>query len=341
MYPSISFTDPIFSKKLIKAFRSDGLAVVTDVLTKAECNKYMDRIIRGFVKLGTGIDKDDLESTWTTYNLPPQTRPGLFQALVSNFPAVWSIRSHSNIQTIFKTLYDDLRGEEQDEFVVSGDGINIKPGFIGPFDNGRDWPHLDQTIPNDIFKCIQGQAVLTNTSASFVASPGSHLVFDKILKKLGVDSKTNWLKFTPDQIDQVRPIVLKEGGQWQVPILAPAGSFIVWASTTIHSAKLQNKETRPNTKDKYYGWRGVIYVSYRPKSEFSQAQISKRIGAFELNRTTNHWSTHWFGKRPGNRYLYLEKRHPEIESMLDNPLVVYEKVGIPNLTQEQNNLIGY
>jgi hypothetical protein len=341
MYPSISFTDPHFSEKLIETFRSDGVAVITNVWTKAECDKYMDRIIKCFAELGTGIDKDNLEETWTTYNLPPQTRPGLFQCLVSNFSAVWSIRSHPRVKTIFQILYSDLKGDLQDEFIVSSDGINIKPGSIGPFDNHRDWAHVDQTIPNDIFKCIQGQTVLTNTSASFVASPRSHLVYDQILKKLKINDKTNWLKFTPEQIAKIKPMVLEVGGQWQIPILAPAGSFIVWSSTTIHSARLQNEKIMPTPKDKYKGWRGVVYVSYRPKNEFSETQLKKRIMAFEFNRTTNHWSTHLFGKRPGGRYSYIEKRHPEIEAMLDDPLLVYEKIGTPILKRKQQKLIGY
>jgi len=342
MYPSISITDRQFAKKLIKQFKSDGMAVITDVFTKSACDKYMNRIINNFVKLETGIDKNNIGETWIPHNLPPQTRPGLFQALVSNFPAVWSIRSHPNVRAIFEILYSNLRGSPQTDFIVSGDGINIRPGFIGPYTkpNTIDWAHLDQTIPNDIYKCIQGQAVLTNTTASFVASPKSHLVFDRILKKLKIDTKTNWLKFTPEQIGLVKKLVLDIGGQWQIPILAPAGSFVVWASTTIHSAKLQDQSIKPTSTDKYRGWRGVVYVSYRPKNEFTNAQLLKRINAFEQNRTTNHWSTHLFGKRPGGRYLYTEKRHPQIEAMLDDPLVVYEKIGTVNLTDEQNSLIG-
>lgn len=342
MYPSVSFTDPKFAKKIIRKFKSDGVVVITDVFTKSTCDKYMNRIINNFVKLDTGIDKDDISNTWIPYNLPPQTRPGLFQALVSNFPAVWSIRSHPNVRSIFEILYSDLRGEQITDFIVSSDGINIKPGCIGPYTkpSSVDWPHLDQTIPNDIYKCIQGQAVLTNTSASFVASPGSHLVFDRILKKLKIDSKSNWLKFTPDNIDVVKKMVLKAGGQWQIPILAPAGSFIIWSSTTIHSARLQSKCIMPTTKDIYRGWRGVVYVSYRPKSEFTNAQLLKRISAYELNRSTNHWATHLFSKKPGGRYLYVNPRHPNIEAMLDDPELVYEKIGMINLNDVQNSLIG-
>ena len=61
MYPSISFTDPKFSRKVIKSFKSDGLAVITGVFDDTECDKYMDLILKSFVKLGTGIDLKNIE----------------------------------------------------------------------------------------------------------------------------------------------------------------------------------------------------------------------------------------------------------------------------------------
>lgn len=338
MYKSVSLNDPDFAKKLTRRFKADGLAVITDVFTKAQCDKFMGKIIDDFVELGTGIDIDNIEETWIAENLPPQTRAGLFQALMSNLQSVWDIRSNPNIRTIFETLYGNLKGKKQKEFIVSGDGINIRPGFIGPYvkPNTKDWPHLDQTILGNMYKCIQGQAVLTNTSASFVASPKSHLIFDKLLKKLKIDNKTNWLKFTPEQVIIAKKLVKEIGGKWQIPILAPAGSFIVWASTTIHSAKLQDKCEMPKTKDKYYSWRGIVYVCYRPQSEFSKSQLAKRVTVYKTNRTTNHWGTKMFSKRPGGRYLYVNKYHAKIEKLLDNP----ELISPIKLNNNQKRLLG-
>jgi hypothetical protein len=36
----------------------------------------------------------------------------------------------------------------------------------------------------------------------------------------------------------------------------------------------------------------------------------------------------------------VKERHPNIEAMLDNPELVYEKVGMINLNHVQNSLIG-
>ena len=89
MYPSISINDPKFKSKLVSTFKKNGVAVINDVFTNKECKTYMNSILNDFIKLNSDIDKNNIEGTWTTYNLPPQTRPGLFQTLVSNFQAVW------------------------------------------------------------------------------------------------------------------------------------------------------------------------------------------------------------------------------------------------------------
>jgi len=342
MYQSISINDPEFKQKLIHEYTTNGLAVINDVLLDQECDIAMTNIIDDFVKLGSGIDKDNIENTWTTFNLPPQTRPGLFQAMMSNLQQVWDIRSNEKIKNIFEILYSHLRNKEVKDFIVSGDGINVKPGNVKPFKTKQstDWAHVDQTIKGDIYKCIQGQAVLTNTSASFVASPKSHLIFDDIITTLNHNSTSNWLKFSEQEIKTIKPMILKKGGQFQIPILSKKGSFIVWSSTLIHSAKLQDQIEYPSTEDIYNGWRGIVYVCYRPKEEFSSKDLQTRITVYETNRTTNHWSTKVFNKKPGSRYLYIEKKHAEIEMMMLEPKLVYDKISKPVLNDDQLKLLG-
>jgi len=342
MYQYLSFNDPEFKTKLINEVKTNGLAVINDVFTDVECDNHMTGILNDFVSLGTNIDLNNVDITWTTNNLPAQTRPGLFQMLMSNLKDVWNIRANDNVKTIFETLYSHFRKDQIKDFIVSGDGINIKPGTVGPFkkEHTKDWAHLDQTIKGDIYKCIQGQAVLTNTTASFVASPKSHLVFEDILNKLNVNSTANWLKFNDDQIKIVKELILAKGGQYQIPILSKKGSFIVWTSTTVHSAKLQSASESSTNEDKYKGWRGVIYVCYRPKSEFTKRELTKRQKVFDENRTTNHWSQTTFSKKPGSFHLYHDKRHNEIESMIKDPKLVYTKLGKPVLSDKQKCLLG-
>jgi hypothetical protein len=341
MYPSISINDPDFKTKLINNFKTDGLVVINDVLSDQECLDSMNGILNDFQLLGTGIDINNVKKTWIDHNLPPQTRPGLFQALMSNCDKVWKLRSNDNVRKIFEILYSNFRDKEVNDFIVSGDGINVRPGTIGTYYKGDDWAHLDQTIRGNIYKCIQGQMVLTNTTACFVASPKSHLIFEKILDKLNCNTNTNWLKFSENDIEIVKQMILDSGGKYQIPILAKRGSFVVWASTVVHAAKLQDKAEHPGVGiNKYDGWRGVVYICYRPKEEFTQAEIKKRIKAYEENRVVNHWSVKLFGKKPGSRFMYMTKKHDEIEKMINKPELVYEKIGIPILSDKQKKLIG-
>ena len=339
MYPSISYNDKNFDKKLINRIKRDGLVVVTDIFQDDQCDKYVSDIVESFEQLGTNIDRNNLEKTWTQYNLPPQTRAGLFQTLVSNFPTVWKIRSNNKIKKIYQTLYTNFRGENQNDFMVSGDAINVKPGTVGPYDSERDWAHIDQTCYDDTYQCVQGQAVLTNTSACFVASPKSHLLYNGIRSKFNLDeNKTNWFRIPEDKINYVEKKLASIGGQYQIPILAPKGSCIFWLSTTIHSARLQTEREEP-TANMWDGWRCVVYVCYRPKSEFTSRQINSRIDAYNNNRTTNHWGK-LFPKKPGNYHLYNIQRHPTIMSAIDNPIEVYDRIGKPELSDRQLALIG-
>ncbi len=154
MYPSVSFHDPEFASKCIDRYEREGFCVIQDVFEPTECTTWLDSILQFFVSLGSGIDLARLEDTWIQERLPPQTRAGLFQALISNIPAVWDVRSHPNVQVIFKILYSHFRGEEIKDFIVSGDGINIHPNKL-PSRPVPDWAHLTrqpETTLIDVFK---------------------------------------------------------------------------------------------------------------------------------------------------------------------------------------------
>lgn len=245
-YKSVSIKDEKFHEKLIDNFFEEGIAVITDVFSDDDCDHYVGNMIEYFEKLGTGIKKNKIKETWIDYNLPPQTRPGLFQTLVSNMPVVWTIRSDKNVRKIFETIYSKSREKEVTEFICSNDGINLRPNGIDDYRvEKKDWPHLDQTIRNDPFRCVQGQAVLTNTTACLRASPKSYKVFEKIMDYHGITDTdlSNWVKFKDNDMETLKKIVEDAGAQWQIPILAPKGSFIIWSSSTIHSARLAIKKS--------------------------------------------------------------------------------------------------
>src|SRR3989338_1995138 len=319
-------------KTIIKEkFMGDGMIVIEDVIDSKECDRYMDEIVESIEKLGTGVDRNDIK-TWKQELLPPMTRPGLFQSLITNSKPVWELRVNERIKEIFEFLYCKLKDKKYIELVVSQDGINIHPNGWGKYhknDIKSDWAHLDITQKDAIYKCLQGQIVLYNTTAGFRASPKSHKCLNEILemkKKYIKNEKDNWLKFlqTTDEVENIKKIIEREGGEWQIPVIAKKGSLIIWTSALIHSAKNPDYAEQKKSDDPWLGWRGVVYICYRPKSEYSAIQLKKKTKYLVENRTMNHWSLKVFPVNPIGRYMGSSKFHHTISKCLDDPKTVYD-----------------
>eukprot|EP01104_Vermistella_antarctica_P006280 TRINITY_DN16995_c0_g1_i1.p1 TRINITY_DN16995_c0_g1~~TRINITY_DN16995_c0_g1_i1.p1 ORF type:complete len:368 (-),score=55.62 TRINITY_DN16995_c0_g1_i1:59-1162(-) len=339
-----------FATELPRLFRENGVVVIEGVFTDGEADRLMDSLVGSFEKLTVGMDRSKIK-TWQGPNALPQTRPGLFQALMSNIPPVWEIRSNDRVFNIFRTLYTNLRRKgdgdasddnEVDDLIVSSDGVNVMPnGVMGA---SHDWAHLDQTSREDIFKCVQGQAVLTNTTACFRASPRSHLVLSECLTEMGVaeTNTSNWAMLREDKKEAVRNLVQGvEGGQWQIPIETKKGSFIVWASSVIHSARGATRIEKRDRADVWKGWRGVVYVCLRPRCEFTQEELARRKNVFDDNRTTSHWSTKIQKLLPGGRKSRKEDYSKEIQQYINNPKLVYDVLGKPVLSSRAKRLCGF
>ena len=332
---TLSLNDPLLEEKLPNMFREHGTVIITDVFTKKFCAEKMDEIVFSFENLGTGVDRNRLVETWTRDNLPPQTRPGMFQTIMGHIQPVWDIRGHPNVRRIFEVIYSNLRGKPTTDFITSFDGMTVVPNEVGPYHNPNknDWAHLDQTMRDETFKCVQGQAVLTRTTAAFRCTPGSCHIYGDLLDIEGVDEKdkSDWCKFKKTK--EVQAYCEEKKLQWQIPMVAPRGSFIIWSSSTVHSAKYADKKRKPRKRDPWRGWRGVVYVCYRPREELTKRAAKKREKYLVENRLTNHWAERVFAKTPGGRYLYIEPRADEIEHLQQDPEDLYYMLGEPEVDQ--------
>eukprot|EP00122_Pirum_gemmata_P013018 Pgem_evm1s12107 len=201
-----------------------------------------------------------MKRTWVPKNLPPQTRYGMYQNIIPNLRPVWEIRQNENVYNIFKESYNTIRKYREDgsktaseaasaditEFVTSMDGLNIQPNTIpSQQTKDQDWAHLDQKHDDDVFKCIQGQAILTNTSACFRATPKSHHYFKDFAKY------HTGFRFSDAQVNEIKNILKKDNIPYQIPIRAPKGSFIIWLSSVIHSAISVNEVMTPTPDDPF------------------------------------------------------------------------------------------
>ncbi len=58
--------------------------------------------------------------------------------------AVWDLRAHPAMSTIFTAVYSDLRGKPVRDFATSLDAVNLRPP-VRPYhdEDTPDWAHLD------------------------------------------------------------------------------------------------------------------------------------------------------------------------------------------------------
>jgi hypothetical protein len=308
----------------------NGFVIIDNLFNKSKCDELVGKTINAFQTINPELNHQD-SNKWKNNDLPPQTRTGMFQSIISNINPVKEVRENENYKQIFKEIYSRIKTNYNidDELVCSIDGINFKPNSRGPYaksDVSKDWAHLDQTKRNEIYKCLQGQVVLSNTSACFVCSPKSHKLHSEILDICNVSEKdsSNWCKIPFNKYNKCKELIEHNDGSWQVPIKAKAGSCILWFSTTVHSARHSEKKESLVENDPYLGYRCVYYITYRPKNEFTTKQLEKIQNNLINNRNMNHWSTRVFPILPNAGYCPKETYNKNIQKIIINPKQVYD-----------------
>ena len=287
-----------------------GVAILEDYFS----DDYADEIFYGtkkwLINLNLGLTKDP--KSWTIKSIPLGPRYGMYQSIVSHSPEFWRLR-----EDMYKLFVIVL---EEKKLLCSIDGASIYPPYHPR--KIKDWPHLDQTISSE-FMCYQSQFVSTNTTASFVATIGSHLKHEKILDICGATGdKSNWHKFTDEEVIKLQKMF---GKNYQTPIYAKKGSVIFWDSRTIHSAKYHD----PNDNSQ---WRGAFYVSMRPKNDYTKRGVNTLVKAVREGRTTNHWGIKTFPT--GDRYHVKNDQVLELLKNLESLSFVKE------MTDAQKKLCG-
>ena len=305
-----------FRDEVMVALDTYGVVVIEKLFSEEQSQIWFRRILQWLEGLGSGLDRNDHKS-WKSNNIPHGPKVGMMQSLIGHCLTVWDIREA--IYPLFKLIWNDP------DLLCSLDGATVFPPKAPYYHPDKDWAHLDQTALEPDLVGYQGQVVLTDTDAAFVCSPKSHLVHKQILEECGcLDASPknagNWCKFPSCQISTIKAIVENAGGQWQIPILAPRGSVILWRSSVVHSAKRISKEYAKCTKEWDDGWRCVVYVCQRPAAHFTKAQ-KKKLGKCALaGRMTNHWGLKMLPKRSGGRFVTT--RHDAIERLTDDSSVL-------------------
>ena len=250
-------------------------------------------------------------NSWIGENLPSGPRYGMYQSLVGNCPTFIKLRE--DLYKLFCDIYDEP------ELMTSIDGMSFYPPYTS---NEKDWPHIDQLKTENT--CYQSQIVLTDTTASFVCTPGSHKLLDFIKSHLASDKdlKGDWFKFKDDNLTTIQEKIseLKKEDNllynWQIPIVAPKGSVILWYSNTIHSSRRQVElySSKEHHLTNFINWRCVVYICMRPKKDFRKQDVKRIRECTSTGRMTNHWGKTMFPKK-----RRFEKKSDIMFEILDIP----------------------
>ena len=323
---SVDFNSPYRSIVVPEILKEYGVVVINNVFSGEECDYHVDNIVGGIQTISPEImidTPDNLGRTWCSHNLMPQTREGLHQ--IGYSPLAWPVRSSPKVNQLFLECYSNLRGYDVKRTVLSLDAINVRPP-IAPFHtiHSRDWPHFDQTIPTNPYECIQGQVVLTTTDASFVCTPKSHRIHKEVCNDYGALGKPgNFFMLSKGSEKDVKKRVSRVGGEWQIPIIVPRGSVILWLSSVIHSAKLAEKpKDNQVITEKWQNWRCVIYVSQRPYEELNNSHFKRLRKVWDENLTTNHWGNKIFSATSGKK---IGQVSPAISKLSTKPVLIKAK----------------
>ncbi len=306
--------DRITCNNIVRAkrvLRKYGVAIYQDYFNEDYVDTLFQETRKWLIDLNIGMT--DNPETWTFRNTPLGGKYGTYQSTISNCPNLFQLRE--DMYPLFRDIL------EENELLTTLDGASIYPVKNAP-KNKKDWAHIDQTENSDLM-CYQSQIVTTNTTASFVCTPFSHHYHAQLMRKFKIPEKGNFYIFNDKQVAQM-DIHFE---YYQIPIIAPKGSIIIWDSRTIHSAR------GPTLRDD--SWRGVFYVSMRPKINFSTDNINTIQTALRQGKSTNHWGKSIF--YPNGPIDRFNQRSQAIIEITANS----ERLSnINNLTEMQKKMYG-
>lgn len=314
---------------VINAFKRDGVVVIADVFTGEYCEQFNEDVAKHLMTLSPELRTP---ADWfVRTKLPPSLRSGMYQQFLSNFQPLWDVRCSEKLCRVFRDMYTHLRGKPVSDLVTSIDGMTYRP--YNPSHTHRDssrWPHIDLVDPigSNVFKYVQGQVVMSNSSAMFRCFPGSHRHHREMLKLFGVQStQGNFYKFPKDKLDMLDGF-LNSKECFVTEVYAPVGSMILWSSALVHDATIQRK-----TESGTGSTRSVVYVTQIPAKECSKSVFKRLQKCVRENRSTNHTAERMFGKGDG-RYS-IKGRHTTLQEYIDNPESIYNVIGRPLISKPE------
>jgi hypothetical protein len=276
---------PAGSKEGMDYLEEHGYVVIANALSTDESRHALDLTWDYLEQLGTGIDRDDVE-TWDDERWPTSVHGGILPGHgIGHSAAQWFIRGVPNVKKAFAAIWDT------DDLLVSFDGMAIwRPWAIRPewrTNRGGSWLHIDQhPITRPGLQCVQGLVNLIATTPATggnVLIPGSHKKFHTI-----PDVYPERLGRVPVEVDHFRfpsddPML---AGQQPIMCHLEAGDLLLWDSRTIHcsSASIETPQAAPELM------RVVGLVCMMPRAKTSEKVLEQRRRAVQNVTSTTNWT---------------------------------------------------
>jgi hypothetical protein len=269
-----------------------GVAVVPDVLTRAEAASAFDDMIQCLERMYDGFVFKD-PSTWALLRRVSYCKHGmLFQHMGIGWAQfAVALRQKPSVATLFAELWTLVTGTPVtiNDLFSSADGIAFgatRAGDRGGF-HGKDWMHLDQAA-GDTVVSIQGGLNLVETKtgdAAFHFLESSHLHFDEFFKRLADPKKS--ARFTLLQSQRQIDFFVSERSCMPKCLATLPGDLYLWSSKTVHSGRPPLRQASPAPSRAAF-LRGVVYVSMQPKRFATPADVKRKVRAYNELRTTAH-----------------------------------------------------
>jgi hypothetical protein len=319
--PPRTGSETIMTAAVVDQLQREGYAVVDIGMEPEKCAAMLDALWQH----AQILDKRIVRGDPSTYHAWAGTTHWIFQHHgAGQNRAVWELRQSAQVVLAFSELW----GVPVEQLLSSMDGFCLAPAgrpqmqdatILGEQRLNKTWTHCDQSNRWHGCYSIQGFVDLVGNEADgdggLVVYPMSHLCHSKVWASLGHDSPDHWCKFEPEQLAVVRadcrPYLPDDHALKNSPepvpltplrVRARRGQLVLWDSRTFHrnvTPQLGSYTNKPGLVD-----RAVIYTCLLPRRNLGlsdqklQQLLAKRVQWMKDERTTNHWGTKPFAKKP-------------------------------------------
>lgn len=308
------------SEGLRQTLDTFGVAIIPNLFSPKECKKILSDMWDYFEyitqKWDVPIDRND-NNTWKEiYKLYPLHSMLIQYFGIGQAQFAWNVRENPKIIEVYENLFDTT------ELLVSFDGSSFS---VPPEITKRGWFrsakfHTDQSYCRNEFECAQSWITALDVEegdATLAVLEGSNLFHAEFARVFSKNNKADWYKLNDSEIKWY----INKGCR-EIRIKCPKGSAVFWDSRTIHCG-VEPEKNRLNPKI-----RAIVYTCYMPREYITNANLKKKIKAFNDLRTTNHWPV----------YPKLFPKHPRTYG---GPEVIITPYPKPTLTERGLKLAGF